>query len=113
MFQSQVVEPAFEAAKIPSHLAAMTLRRIGSFLSHDGKLKDAERLEARACQILQNLLGNEHPGTLTSMNNLASTYRKQGKLQEAAALQERVLEATRRTLGEKHPETLTSMNNLV
>jgi tetratricopeptide (TPR) repeat protein len=112
LFQSQVVEPAFEAAKLPSHGAAVVLGRIGSFLSDDGKLKDAERLGERACQILQSLLGNEHPDTLTLMSLLASTYGHRGKLQEAATLQERVLEARRRTLGEEHRDTLISINNL-
>ena len=112
IFQGQVVEPAFEAAKISSHRGAITLGLIAQFLFNDGKLKDAERLLERAGQILQALLGTEHPGTLTSMNDLAWTYRGQGRLQEAADLQERVLEATRRTQGEEHPDTLPSMNNL-
>src|SRR5438045_1372168 len=33
MFQNQVLEPVFEAAKIPSGRAASTLRQIGGFLS--------------------------------------------------------------------------------
>src|SRR5579859_4015405 len=111
-FQNQVLEPAVEAAKIPSQRAAFTLLQIGYFLWNDGKWKDAERMNQRSHEILQILLGNEHPDTLTSTNNLALTYRSQGKLNEATALQERVLEARKRTLGEEHPDTLTSMNNL-
>jgi len=111
-FQSQVVEPAFEVAKIASESAGITLVNIGLFLWRDGKGKDAERLFKRSYEIRQMLLGNEHPETLTSMHNLALTYRDQGKLQDAADLQERELEATKRTLGEEHPDTSTSMSNL-
>jgi eukaryotic-like serine/threonine-protein kinase len=57
-------------------------------------------------------VGEEHPDTLTSMNNLASTLWDQGDLNGARQLQEKVLEVRRRTLGEEHPNTLTSMNNL-
>ena len=110
--QDQVVEPIFEAAKFESHRGGILLMRIGLFLHHDGKLKDAERLERRSWNILKRTLGVEHPDTLTSMHNLASTYFRQGKFQEAVDLEEKVLEATRRTLGVEHRDTLTSMNNL-
>ena len=58
------------------------------------------------------MLGEEHPDTLTSMNNLASTLRAQGDYAGARRLQERVLEVRTRVLGEEHPDTLTSMHNL-
>src|SRR5579859_3952387 len=111
-FQGQVVEPAIEAAKIPSIRAAIALRQISRFLEAEGKWKDEERMIGRSYEILRILLGNEHQETLTSMSNLALTYRNQGKLNKAAALQERELEARKRTLGEEHPGTLTSMNNM-
>jgi hypothetical protein len=109
-FQSQVMEPVFEATKTRSQQAGTILRRIDVFLCHDGKLKDSERLNIHSYEILQKF-GKEHPDTLTSMNNLALTYCHQGNLQDAADL-ETVLDARRRTLGEEHSDTLTSMNNL-
>ena len=54
----------------------------------------------------------EHPSTLTSMANLASTYRNQGRWKEADSLEVPVIETRKRVLGEEHPDTLTSMNNL-
>ena len=57
-------------------------------------------------------LGDLHPATLTSMNNLAVTLKAQGDLRGARELQERVLETQRRVFGEGNPATLTSMNNL-
>jgi hypothetical protein len=56
--------------------------------------------------------GAEHPATLTSMNNLASTLRGQGDLSGARALEEHVLAVRRRVLGDEHPDTLRSMHNL-
>jgi len=57
-------------------------------------------------------LGADHPDTLTSMANLASTYRNQGRWQEAENLVVHVMEATKEKLGADHPDTLSSMANL-
>jgi tetratricopeptide (TPR) repeat protein len=111
-FQNQVVEPAFNAAAMPSRDAGIILQRIGLFLSEEGEYKDSERLNVRCYETCQVVLGDEHPDTLTSMSNLAVIYWHQGKLQEASDLGERVLEARRRVLGVEHPDTLTSMSNL-
>jgi hypothetical protein len=54
----------------------------------------------------------EHPDTLLSMGNLASTYRNQGRWKEAEELELQVIEMRKRVLGVEHPETLLSMNNL-
>src|SRR5436190_12243460 len=58
------------------------------------------------------VLGKEHPDTLTSMNNLASTFWNQGQWKEAEELEVQVMETRKRVLGKEHPDTLTSMNNL-
>ena len=58
------------------------------------------------------VLGAEHPDTLTSVGNLASTYRNQGRWKEAEELEVQVMETRKRVLGAEHPDTLTSMNNL-
>ena len=60
----------------------------------------------------KRVLGAEHPSTLTSMNNLASTYRDQGQWKEAEELGLQVMETFKRILGAEHPSTLTSMANL-
>lgn len=56
--------------------------------------------------------GKEHPGTLASMNNLATVLRGQGKHSEAEQIHREVVKARERVLGRNHPDTLTSMNNL-
>jgi hypothetical protein len=57
-------------------------------------------------------LGSDHPDTLTSMANLASTYRNQGRWDEAEKLEVDVMNARKTKLGSDHPDTLTSMANL-
>lgn len=62
--------------------------------------------------VFKHVLGEKHPNTLTSMNNLAMTLLEQGDLPRARRLQEAELELSKRVLGEAHRDTLTSMNNL-
>jgi hypothetical protein len=75
-------------------------------------LLEALRLERRALTIKQAALGEEHPSTLISMGNLATTLWQQGDLPGARLLQEQTLAIKQAALGEEHPSTLTSMNNL-
>jgi hypothetical protein len=60
----------------------------------------------------KTMLGAEHPDTLTSMANLASTFWNQGRWNEAEKLQVQVMETRKTVLGAEHPDTLTSMANL-
>ena len=60
----------------------------------------------------ERVLGDGHPSTLTSRNNLAAAYDSAGRLAEAIPLLERTLTDCERVLGEDHPDTLGSRNNL-
>jgi tetratricopeptide (TPR) repeat protein len=57
-------------------------------------------------------LGDEHPATLSAINNLANTRIGRGDYAGAQELHERVLEIRHRILGAEHPHTLSAMNNL-
>jgi hypothetical protein len=70
-----------------------------------------EQLE-RAVEIRRRALGDDHPDTLQSMNNLAVLYLQQGDALRAEPLFARILEVRRRLLGEENPDTLISLNNL-
>ncbi|MEV6842191.1 tetratricopeptide repeat protein, partial [Actinoplanes sp. NPDC051411] len=61
---------------------------------------------------LRRVLGEGHPYTLISRNNLALAYRVAGRTVEAIAELEAVLASLRRVLGEGHPSTLTARSNL-
>lgn len=60
----------------------------------------------------QQLLGDDHPETVTSRHNLASAYQTVGRSSDAIQMHERALTDFRRLFGEEHPDTLASMNNL-
>ncbi|MEU8102061.1 tetratricopeptide repeat protein, partial [Streptomyces rubiginosohelvolus] len=61
---------------------------------------------------IERILGPDHPATLTSRNNLASTLSDLGEHQQAADLHQQNLTDIERILGPDHPATLTSRNNL-
>ncbi|KAG9242077.1 P-loop containing nucleoside triphosphate hydrolase protein [Calycina marina] len=86
--------------------------RFGMSLYSDGRYKEAEVQFLEAFEANKRVLGEEHPSTLTSMANLASTYRNQGRWKEAEDLEVLVMEMRKRVLGPEHPSTLTSMANL-
>ncbi|KAK4117981.1 hypothetical protein N657DRAFT_659810 [Parathielavia appendiculata] len=85
---------------------ATLLQSVGAFFSYRGQWKDAERFQLGAIELREEVLGSDHPSTLTSMANLASTYWEQGRWEEA----EKLFVQTK--LGADHPDTLTSMANL-
>jgi Tetratricopeptide repeat/NB-ARC domain len=88
LYINQVMGPLVDPDTSETVKSAAVMDRVGWFLRDDGKLVDSERLHVRSRDICIMILGAEHPNTLTSMNNLALTYRDQGKTGEAAALQE-------------------------
>jgi hypothetical protein len=77
-----------------------------------GKEDEAEPLKKQVMETRKTKLGPDHPDTLTSMANLASTYRNPGRWDEAETLFVQVMETSKTKLGPDHPDTLTSMNNL-
>jgi tetratricopeptide (TPR) repeat protein len=60
----------------------------------------------------QEVLGEDHPDTATSYNNIAYNLNAQGKYAEAGPLFRKALDIKRKALGEDHPHTATSYNNL-
>ncbi|CAN9196253.1 unnamed protein product [Alternaria alternata] len=86
--------------------------RCATTLLSDGRYKEAEELLVEVIETRKRVLADEHPDTLTSMNNLASTYSNQGRWNEAEELEVQVLQTRKRVLSDEHPDTLTSMNNL-
>ena len=56
-------------------------------------------------------LGLEHPQTLTSVANFASTFANQDRWKEAEELWMQVMETKKRVLELEHPGTVTSTGN--
>src|SRR3954469_21910830 len=84
----------------------------GRSYRNQGRWKEAEELEVKVMETSLRVLGEEHPSTLTSMANLASTFWNQGRWKETEELEVQVKDTRKRELGEEHPDTLTSMANL-
>ena len=65
-----------------------------------------------AVGVIEDVLGPDHPDTLSARNNLPGAYEDVGRFDEAIELYERVLADRVRVLGPDHPDTLISRNNL-
>jgi tetratricopeptide (TPR) repeat protein len=59
-----------------------------------------------------SILGENHPDTLESMNNLALLYDNQGQYDKACPLYIQCLKKRKSTLSENHPHIISSMHNL-
>ncbi|KAH6665619.1 P-loop containing nucleoside triphosphate hydrolase protein [Halenospora varia] len=86
--------------------------RYGMCLYEDGRWNEAEAAITEVLEIEKRDLGADHLDTLTSIANLASTYRSQGRWDDAEELEVQVMETSKTKLGADHPDTLTSMANL-
>ena len=85
---------------------------LAGLLRHQGKLDEAEPLYRDAVAERRKALGDAHPDTLSSVNNLAIVLRLQGKLNKAEPLCRDALAGRRKALGDAHPDTLSSLNHL-
>ncbi|KAJ7904121.1 hypothetical protein B0H13DRAFT_2274711 [Mycena leptocephala] len=77
-----------------------------------GRSEEAKGLYLAVLKKRKQVLGDDHPDTLRTMGNLASTYWHLGKFQQAEELQVVVLEKRKHDLGDDHPDTLRYMGNL-
>ncbi|KAK5658464.1 hypothetical protein OQA88_1853 [Cercophora sp. LCS_1] len=91
---------------------AALLHSVAGFFNYRGQWEAAEAFQEKVVTLRGDLLGSEHPDTLTSMVNLALTYLNRGRWAEAEKLGVLVMETSSRVLGLEHPDTLLSMANL-
>ncbi|GIJ92163.1 hypothetical protein Asppvi_011139 [Aspergillus pseudoviridinutans] len=109
------------------------IKKIADCLYRDGRWHEAEVLytdlikikqeetgpnhpstltRVQVLEMMKTVLGAEHPDTLSSMHNLAYTWKSQGKLQDALALMEKCSELYNKTLGPNHPHAILSSRSL-
>ncbi|KAH0551781.1 hypothetical protein GP486_007000 [Trichoglossum hirsutum] len=105
-----VLDPSFIEDEVKEKTEL--LWKFSMCLYSDGRYDEAEKPFFQVMEVEKRVLGQEHPDTLTSAANLASTYRNQGRWKEAEKLDVQVMETRKRVLGQEHPSTLTSMGNL-
>ena len=77
-----------------------------------GDWEEAAVINEEVLEGKRALLGEEHPHTLLTANNLAVIYSNHGETGKAVQRQKEILKATRKVMGESHPNTLMAMNNL-
>lgn len=87
-------------------------RILANVFHYEGQWTEAEKLGLQVMEAKKQMLGIEHPDTLSTMHNLALTYLKQGRWSEAEDLQLQVIEARKQILGIEHPDTLSTMHTL-
>ncbi|PVF91573.1 hypothetical protein CPB86DRAFT_802724 [Serendipita vermifera] len=66
---------------------------VGMALWECGQFEEAEKMEWEILEVQKEILGPQHPDTVTTMHNLASTLHNRGQLEEAEKMQTEVLES--------------------
>ncbi|MFF0625037.1 FxSxx-COOH system tetratricopeptide repeat protein [Streptomyces sp. NPDC004296] len=89
-----------------------TYQAAALYLHHQGRDAHAIPLLELILDRCEQVLGDTHPNTLNSRNNLANAYRSAGDLQRAIPLHEATLAQYEQVLGDTHPNTLDGRNNL-
>ena len=86
--------------------------KFGRMLSEQGYDSEAEKFQIQVLDARSRSLGEEHPGTISAMGDLAITYKNLGKYGHAERLQIQVLHMRKTLLGEEHSNTITAMGYL-
>jgi CHAT domain-containing protein/tetratricopeptide (TPR) repeat protein len=119
----EAIEAALKAeqwrrlAKVPAKDRAEVLRAWGLNveavrLVHQGKYREAEKKARDALAMCEKALGEAHPDTARSYNNVASSLQALGKASEALPLYKKALAISEKALGQAHPDTALSYNNV-
>ncbi len=87
------------------------LNRAFDYADDLGLVYEAVELDV-VVAVVEDILGPDHPGTLTVRGNLAIAYGDVGRLAEAIDAWEELLPDCQRVLGADHPDTLSVRNNL-
>ncbi|MBV9010644.1 MAG: tetratricopeptide repeat protein [Pseudonocardiales bacterium] len=88
------------------------LDQAGTYVLTRGEPASAQPLLERALRLRRSVLGEDHPDTLDSANDLALNLYGLGKYEQALQLDDDTFTRFRRVLGEDHPHTLASASNL-
>jgi len=77
-----------------------------------GLLQESMPLQQAALDTRRKELGEDHPDTLTSLNEMGNLLERMNRLTEAEPYFRKALEVRRRILGNDDPNTLISVNDL-
>jgi tetratricopeptide (TPR) repeat protein len=77
-----------------------------------GAYEKAEPLYLKALKIREKVLGEEHPDTATSYNNLAVFYYGQGDFERAYEFMKKAVDVRSKVLPSNHPHLISSKKGL-
>ncbi len=66
----------------------------------------------KALSIRQKVLGEEHPDTATSYNNIGYVYSELGDYDKSLEYYDKALSIYRKVLGNEHPDTIKVRDNI-
>jgi len=92
--------------------AATLFMQAGAYLLARGQYEQAEELYTRALAIREQVLEPEHADLASSLDRLASVYRRRGKYEQAVPLFQRAIAIGEKTLDPEHPALATRYDNL-
>jgi tetratricopeptide (TPR) repeat protein len=92
--------------------SAYLLSSVGEYLFNRAEYREAQTYDEQALRIYQAVLGEQHPSTAASLNNLGLVYRARGNYPKAEAVLLQASTMYHEALGEQHPDTAASLNNL-
>jgi tetratricopeptide (TPR) repeat protein len=108
----ELLSARLQAERADGQGTSFTLDILAQELQGQGKYDEAVPLFREALEIDRETLGDRHPNTLASINNLGHLLEAKGDLAAAEPLHREALKVQRETLGNRHPNTRTSINNL-
>jgi len=97
--------PHIDEACAKSNIHSDFAKRFAQVYSEGGCWSEAEQLEVIVVDMTKRVFGGEHPETLTSILNLASTLQNLGWWKEAEEMGVMVMEMTTKVLGKEHVNT--------
>jgi tetratricopeptide (TPR) repeat protein/CHAT domain-containing protein len=107
----QALEIVKNSGKNPE-LAAQIRSGLALLCEATGRYDEAERLDLDVLEIRRKALGEKHPSTAESLNNLAGLYLSRGDFAKAEPLYQQALAIERQVFGENHPNTAMILLNL-
>ena len=108
----ELLSARLQAERTDGQARNSTLSTLAVELKVQGKYDEAGRLYREVLEVRRETLGDRHPDTLASINNLGTLLEAKGDLAAAEPLYREALEVQRETLGNRHRSTLTSITNL-
>jgi CHAT domain-containing protein/tetratricopeptide (TPR) repeat protein len=107
-----LLEPALTPAQWQEHDKALELHLAGLKSYEQGKPEEALAAIQKALAVRKRLLGDEHPSTADSLNDVGVVYRSMGDSAKAEEFYRQALLTYKKVLGLEHPKTASTLSNL-